>query len=376
MINEELEKLLTRAVVGIEAGGAQGSGWVALPNGLIVTNAHVVGYRSEVLVRSFHARARVPATVIAIDIGRDLALLLPQQSLDISPLTWGDSAACKLGAAVWAIGHPFGLALTITRGIVSAPRRKVGDHEYLQADTAINPGNSGGPLIDQNGKVLGVNTWKMRGGANLGFAVPMHQFSDWLQSFSDDRALLSNRRPTYICPECDGPFSPQDDFCGVCGSSLPFLEDDNLLEAKERRRAAYLVAALLKRMGFDPVASRVDPRHWRIRDFRGDIWVTLSGDGEFLGFEAPICKVPSHQQESAYRFLLTYSGANEAHLRPLLRAPRVVALAFQETTSFLAQEEVVKKMGRLRDEVDKLRPILTQHFGAPALSEIDDDIWR
>lgn len=369
----EIETQLLRAVVGVEAGASRGTGWVALDNGLIVTNAHVVGYVPEVSVRTFAPIDTIPARVIAVDVGLDVAVIMPKRRLAVSPLSRGDSRGVRVGQAVLAVGHPFGLALSITRGVLSATSRRIGDREYLQTDAAINPGNSGGPLVDEDARVLGVNTWIVAKANNLGFAVPVHAFQELLEELSGDVTRLRDRLPEYLCPACGTAFTRQDDHCPGCGDLLPHREEESLFDARERSRAGYLVVALLRRMGVDPVGARVDSRRWRISDARGDVLLTLSNDGELLRFQAPLSRVPRHAHEAAYRFLLTYSGASAAHVGPAITRAGVVELSFTETTSFLARDEVAHKVSQLRDEAERLRPILVTHFGAPAIEHLPDE---
>lgn len=181
--------------------------------------------------------------------------------------------------------------------------------------------------------------------------------------------------PEYRCPDCGATFAATDVFCSACGASVPHQADEGLVEAKERHRAAHLVAALLRRMGVNPVGARVDSRHWRIRDGRGEVLLSLSVDGEVLRFQAPLSRVPLHAHEAAYRFLLTYSGASAGHVGPAIRGG-AVELAFSEITSFLAGEEVARKLAMLRDEAERLRPILVAHFGAEPVERVEDGFVR
>jgi S1-C subfamily serine protease len=162
---------------------ALGSGFVIDKAGHIVTNYHVIQGADQVRV-GFSNRDTVKAEVVGSDPSTDLAVLLVDESASaLRPLSLGDSDKVLVGDAVVAIGNPFGLDRTATSGIVSAlqrlitaPNRFTIDH-VIQTDAPINHGNSGGPLLDANGKVIGVNTQIETGGAGsgnvgIGFAVP------------------------------------------------------------------------------------------------------------------------------------------------------------------------------------------------------------
>lgn len=164
------------SVVQVRTAGGLGSGVVTAPRGLIITNEHVAGSRGdEVMVITADDR-RVPATVVASDASRDLAVLRPKgsvgQGVQIAP---EPDAALRPGDQVFAIGSPFGLQGTVTVGVVSAvARRGEGGAPMIQTDAPINPGNSGGGLFDLRGRLVGVPTSinsPVPGNVGIGFAV-------------------------------------------------------------------------------------------------------------------------------------------------------------------------------------------------------------
>jgi putative serine protease PepD len=166
-----------------QSSHALGSGFVIDRDGHIVTNYHVVDGASSIEVR-FSNDDTLKATLVGSDASTDIALLkvtAPPSAL--TPLTLADSTRVEVGDAVVAIGNPFGLERTVTAGIVSALQRAVQapngysiDH-VIQTDAPINHGNSGGPLLDTQGRVIGVNSQIETGGSGdgnvgIGFAVP------------------------------------------------------------------------------------------------------------------------------------------------------------------------------------------------------------
>jgi len=167
-------------------GRATGSGFVVSPQGLIVTNAHVVEGATAVTVKLGDG-ATLPATVVGRDESTDLALLRVQNArgTTFKPLPLADSSQLQVGDATYAIGSPFGLAESLTSGVVSALDRSIDapngfsiDH-VIQTDAPINPGNSGGPLLDDHGRVIGVTSQiltatgsSQSGNVGIGFAIP------------------------------------------------------------------------------------------------------------------------------------------------------------------------------------------------------------
>jgi putative serine protease PepD len=166
---------------GQEQQQAQGSGWVYDGNGNIVTNQHVVA-GADTLSVQFWNGAVYPATVVGTDSSTDLAVIkVDAPNSLLYPLKVGDSNALRVGDGVVAIGSPFGLEGTVTSGIVSALHREVHAPnkfwitDSIQTDAAINHGNSGGPLLNAEGKVIGVNAQiesDSGGNDGVGFAIP------------------------------------------------------------------------------------------------------------------------------------------------------------------------------------------------------------
>jgi len=168
-------------------GEGVGTAFVYDPNGLIITNNHVIDEASEIHV-IFGRKREVKATVVGRDPRTDIAVLrVEEKNLPYLPL--GDSDALRVGDWVVAIGNPFALAHTVSAGILSAKGRTLADvkgldesgyYDFLQTDASINPGNSGGPLLDMAGNVVGINT-AIRAQANsIGFAIPINMVKELL----------------------------------------------------------------------------------------------------------------------------------------------------------------------------------------------------
>ena len=152
-----------------------GSGFVIDPRGYILTNNHVVEGAFNIRVRFDDGRA-LEAEVLGTDPLTDVALIkLKAAPPNLPFIKLGDSDAMRVGDWVVAIGNPFGLASSVSAGILSAKAREIGATQYddfLQTDAAINPGNSGGPLFNLKGEAIGMNTAIVSGGEGIGFAVP------------------------------------------------------------------------------------------------------------------------------------------------------------------------------------------------------------
>jgi S1-C subfamily serine protease len=169
----------------------QGSGFILDKQGHILTNNHVIdnAQRVEVTLSDKH---KYKATVVGVDKGHDLALLLISAP-NLQPATLAESQSLTVGQRVYAIGNPFGLSGTMTRGIISAIRSIRGPNnnpieDAIQTDAAVNPGNSGGPLLNSRGEVIGITTLIANNGADqssgIGFAIPINTAKAVLEDFA------------------------------------------------------------------------------------------------------------------------------------------------------------------------------------------------
>jgi S1-C subfamily serine protease len=165
---------------GLVPAEGQGSGFIIDKDGHILTNFHVIADARQVEV-TLHNRKKYRATIVGTDRSHDLAVV-QIKAPDLQAMTLGDSTHLQVGQKVYAIGNPFGLSGTLTRGIVSSIRSVqepdgVAIDEAIQTDAAINPGNSGGPLLNWHGEVIGINTMiasNVGQSAGIGFAIPIN----------------------------------------------------------------------------------------------------------------------------------------------------------------------------------------------------------
>jgi serine protease Do len=196
--SRNLAELVARAapgVVGVELRRGQGSGVVLTPDGYVLTNAHVAAGQGSVRIRLSGARVAA-AERVGVDERTDLAVLRAS-ARDLTPLPLSERRL-EVGELVLAIGNPLGFERSVTTGVVSALYRSLPTDSgglldgLVQTDASINPGNSGGPLLDTEGRVVGVNTAMLPWARGIGFAVPATTAS-WVASVLIQRGEV--RRP-------------------------------------------------------------------------------------------------------------------------------------------------------------------------------------
>jgi S1-C subfamily serine protease len=171
----------------------QGSGFILDKQGHILTNNHVIGENYQRVEVQLADKHKYKAQVVTVDKAHDLALL-QINAPNLQPVELADSRNLQVGQKVFAIGNPFGLSGTMTRGIISAIRSVRGPNgnaidNAIQTDAAINPGNSGGPLMNSHGQVIGINTMIASNNgadqsAGIGFAIPISTARAVLDDFS------------------------------------------------------------------------------------------------------------------------------------------------------------------------------------------------
>ena len=261
-------------VVSVQAGRGSGTGFVLDTKGTLVTNAHVVGSSRRVRVRFGDAGRQISARVLGTDGSSDLAVLKvdPARSGPLRALQLGDSGKLSVGDQVVAVGHPFGLDRTATAGIISGLGREIRApngfqiDEVIQTDAPINPGNSGGPLVDERGRVIGVNsqiaTAGAQGNLGIGFAVPSSAIQQVVPQLSRGQSIDRPYLGLTTAPasegaqvreaETSGPaaqagLQPGDKITSVAGR--PVREPEDVASAIVRRRPGERVRVEYERDG-------------------------------------------------------------------------------------------------------------------------------
>jgi len=177
-----------KSIVSVATDKAMGSGFFVNSEGYIITNYHVVEDGDIINVLTYENEI-VPASMVGFDDVKDLALLKVSGDYEIIEL--GDSDDLQVGNKVIAIGNPLGLSFSVTEGIISALEREgpSGVDEYIQTDVSLNPGNSGGPLVDIEGRAVGVNNFKIGGAESLGFALEINSVKEFINEASNETII-------------------------------------------------------------------------------------------------------------------------------------------------------------------------------------------
>src|SRR5258706_5324242 len=210
------------AIIQIATQGGAGTGFYIKEFDMIITNNHVVNMNAEVTIAG-KIFEKMLSRVWYTDRKHDLAFLEAPKNIDFPDVRLGRYETMKDGDDVVAIGHPYGLNYTATQGVISKVDRIRDGLKFIQIDAAINPGNSGGPLVNEEGEVIGVNSFIIRGGDNLGFALPVNYLREALQLY-----LPNKGQPSTRCHSCNYLVTPANidsaKYCPSCGTEVKLPE--------------------------------------------------------------------------------------------------------------------------------------------------------
>jgi serine protease Do len=349
------------SIIQIITPYGSGSGFVI--DDLIITNSHVVDGLSEVVISAKKLK-RTKAHVIYDDPSNDLAFIRVPPMEIANPIHLSSQSVSD-GDAVIAVGHPYGLNYSVTEGIVSKAARLQGELEYIQIDAAINPGNSGGPLFNEEGEVIGVNTFIIVNSQNLGFALPYYYVLEAIEAFKalehDDIIRC------FSCKNLVTESAIENDYCPKCGVKL---------EVAKRRREGYtplgavaLVEEILESLEIDVTLARRNHRYWQIDEGSARIDINYYDNGIIIG-DSALCRIPQERIEELYDYLLEENG-NLTYLQFSINE-NVIYLSYLIVDSSLTLEEGKIAFERLKKMADHYDDVLIKEFGAIELKRDED----
>ena len=290
------------AIIQIATQSGTGTGFYLKEYDMIVTNEHVVSDNAEVTITG-KLFDKSLTRVYYIDRKHDLAFLAVPKGPEFPELKLGKYESLNDGDTVVAIGHPYGLNYTATQGVISRVDRIRDGLKYIQIDAAINPGNSGGPLVNTEGEVIGVNSFIIRGGDNLGFALPVNYLQEALQMYVPHKGEPSTR-----CFSCGFLVLPSnidsDKYCPSCGTEvkLPKPPEKDI----EPVGVSRTIEEILRALGKDVKLAREGPNHWSVREGTEKIKISYNPENYFIAGDAYVCQLPTDATKikPLYQFLL------------------------------------------------------------------------
>ena len=352
-------------VIQIASLDGNGTGFYLKDYDLVVTNDHVVEGQGEVTIagKTFDKQL---SRVWYIDSKHDLAFIDPPKNVDLPGVTLGDYRDMKDGDLVLAIGHPFGLNYTATQGVISKVDRIRDGLKYIQIDAAINPGNSGGPLVNSQGKVVGVNSFIIRGGDNLGFALPVIYLQEALDMYLPFKGEVSTR-----CHSCGYLVTPSNidstKFCPSCGTEikLPEIPETEF----EPIGAAKIVESILKAIGKDVKLAREGDNNWSVKEGSARIKISYNHNNFFISGDAYLCQLPAEAEKikPLYKYLLEQNYSSDGMVLSCVKQDIVLSCLLYDQD--LTEEAGAETFRNLFLQADRYDAFLKTEFGCRSMLE-------
>ena len=355
---KEIIELYRNVVIQIATPYSKGTGFYIKDSHLIVTNEHVVRGNKEVVIDNSQF-ARQLTGVLFVDAMHDLAFLAVPKTVTIPTIKLGDLAKVKEGDHAIAIGHPFGLKYTTTQGIISSTHHQQNDITYLQHDAALNPGNSGGPLLNMSGEVIGVNTFMIRDGENIGFSLPVNYLIETVKAFQIGEGKSGTR-----CTSCSNLVfdkGKEKKYCPHCGAKITLPPYEEIYEPVGVSKT---IEGFLAKTGHDVKLSRRGPNNWEINQGSAKINITYHEKTGLIIGDAFLCNLPKENIGPLYEYLLKQNYLIEGLTFSVNPKGQDIILSLLIYDRYLNIDTGVELFKHLFEKADHYDDILVDEFGA------------
>ena len=286
-------------VIQIATPYSTGTGFYLSDYNLIITNEHVIRDNKEVVIDGEGLQKQL-VRVLYIDQKYDLAFLEVPSEHTMPPKVLRDRHAPIVeGEEIIAVGHPFGLKYTVTKGIISSTVHEVSGVNYLQHDAALNPGNSGGPLIGKEGAIIGVNTFIVKNGSNIGFSLPINYLTEAIDEFKIGTGIQAVR--CISCAHLVFENTIKGKYCPHCGSKIQMISQIDKYQPEGINRS---IEELLIEMGYDIDLSRMGPSNWTVKQGSAKINIAYHEKSGLITGDAYLATLPEGDISKLYTYIL------------------------------------------------------------------------
>lgn len=352
-------------VIQIATPYSTGTGFYLNDHNLIVTNEHVIRGNSEVVVDGGSLNKSL-VKVLYIDPKYDLAFLEIPEGIEMPGVELGKEDNVTEGDQILAIGHPFGLKYTATQGIISNTMHEQNDINYIQHDAALNPGNSGGPLVDAQGYVVGVNTFIIKDGNNIGFSLPVNYLAEAIKEFKTLDGVTAVR-----CDSCSNMVSEStidSGYCPHCGAKVNLPSD---VDVYEPVGVAKTIEEMLARSDHPVQLSRRGPNNWEIQEGSAKISISYYEKTGLITGDAYLCLLPKKNIKPLYEYLLHQNYEVEGLNFSIKGQDIILSLLIYDR--YLNVDTGLQLFKHLFERADYYDNILVEKYGALWKHEDDDD---
>ncbi len=365
MTTQQIIELYRPAIIQLATQGSTGTGFYIKEFDLIVTNEHVVSKNAEVTIAGRLFEKRI-ARVWYTDRKHDLAFLQAPTDVVLPEVRLGVYEDVNDGEVVVAIGHPFGLNYTATQGVISKVDRIRDGVKYIQIDAAINPGNSGGPLVNKKGEIIGINSFIIKGGDNLGFALPVSYIREALQLY-----LPYKGQPSTRCHSCNNLVLATNieatKYCPYCGTEVKLPQPPEK-EAKPVG-VSKTVEEILTELGKDVKLARDGNNNWSVKEGGAKIKINYNPENFFVAGDAYLCGLPTDttQIKPLYQFLLQENFTLDGLVLSCLKQNIVLSCIMYDLD--MTKDAGIEMFRDLFQKADYYDTLLEKEYGCQELLE-------
>ncbi len=342
-------------IIQIATPSSVGTGFFLQKEGLIVSNNHVVAGNKNVVIEGKNFQ-KMLAQVVFTDEKYDLAFLTPSSEINTRTIALSQETPSE-GDLVVAFGHPFGLKFTATQGIISNTLHSHNDLNYYQHDAAINPGNSGGPLVNNLGEVIGVNTFILRDGQNLGFSLPASYLNDTLRDYLQGSKDVGTR-----CTSCLNLVFEKNidkDYCSFCGAKVALPDSVEDYEPSGLHRT---IENLLESLGYGVVLSRMGMGAWQVKRGSATITILYHEMESLILVQSALCQLPKDNIKAIFEYILRENY--QLNGMSLTIHEQDIVLNMMIYDRYFYPETALKAFEMMFENADKYDTILVEQFGA------------
>lgn len=359
---------LKNATFKILTSSSTGSGFYLKNEDVLITNHHVVKGYKKVAVED-NNQNRIIANVIMINPDIDIAILKPEQPIDIEhAFSINSSLVITTRQKVYVLGYPFGMPFTITEGIVSNPEQQMNGKHFVQTDAAINPGNSGGPLVTEEGFLVGINSSKFNNADNMGFAIPFKEVASAIESIKSN----IDGKFSLQCHSCHSLSYDPVDYCNNCGCQL---SKDEFID-EELGELSNFIEDAIAQLGINPVLTRAGYEYWNFHQGSSEIRIFIY-KRDYLYITSPINNIPKENLLDLYTYLISSNHSPfklGIYQNTIFISYRVhMADIFKDEDSKNYVKEKLKDLALKADEMDDF---LVNTYGCPMTTYSKKDLRR
>ena len=357
----EIIEAYREALVQIATPYSTGTGCYLSGYGLVVTNEHIVRDNKEVVLMGRSLPKQI-GRVVFLDTNHDLAFVRPTDSSAMSSSVQLASASVYVGEKVIAIGHPFGLELTVTKGIVSSLRHELAGVNFIKHDATLQPGNSGGPLVNIEGAVVGINTFLIKRGENTAYALPSTKLLASLQAYEQSGADIA-----VVCTSCNS-VTPDNGastlYCSSCGAEVTSIRQ---IRDFEPRGAQRTIEQMLHQLGYSVDLCRTGPSKWSIKKGSAKISISYHEKTGLIVGDAYLCQLPKEGVIDLYQYLLQQNYTLDSLTFSVKEDDVIISLLIYD--QYFNRDTAAPLFEQLFQSADHYDNILVEKFAARWYSE-------